>query len=50
VHRTPIFGSMPLHFPSVFVMETGVFVSRKIEITNNSSRFASVMEIFYTLL
>jgi hypothetical protein len=39
-----------LDYTWTFISTVGIFVSWKIEITKNSSRFASVMEIFCTLL
>jgi hypothetical protein len=39
-----------LEYTWTFIFAIGIFVSWKIEITKNSARFASVMEIFCTLL
>jgi hypothetical protein len=39
-----------LDYTWTFISTFGIFVSCKIEITKNSSRFASVMEMFCTLL
>jgi hypothetical protein len=39
-----------LEYTWTFIFTMGIFVSWKIEITKNSSRFANVMEMFCTLL
>jgi hypothetical protein len=39
-----------LEYTVTFISTAGIFVSQKIEITKNSSRIVSVMEIFCTLL
>jgi hypothetical protein len=39
-----------LEYTWTFISTIEIFISSKIEITKNSSRFASVMEIFCTLL
>jgi hypothetical protein len=39
-----------LEYTWTFISTVGIFISWKIEITKYSSRFASVMEIFCTLL
>jgi hypothetical protein len=57
VYSTLIFLSLPLHlevlnleYTWTYISTVGIFVSWKIKITKNSVRFASVMEMFCTLL
>jgi hypothetical protein len=49
-HFFQIFFLLNLEYTWTFISTVGIFCSWKIEITKISSRFASVMEIFCTLL
>ena len=45
-----IFFLLNLEYTWTFISAVGIFVSWKFEITKNSTRIASVMKLFYTLL